>query len=257
MSCCYSSGTFVSASEESSGALEFVEKKIAKATMIPRTHGEVICFFLIMIDCKILQAAWFQAEFNNIHILIKSDKRLDVFFSWQAFNILRYELGQKYDSHYDVFNPTEYGPQKSQRVTSILFISQSYFYRILLNLRSLFAFYMQIASFLLYLSDVEEGGETMFPFEVSLQYIIAYIYTQHNFFFFKFWLLNSNGFDCQNGANMGAGYDYKQCIGLKVKPRKGDGLLFYSVFPNGTIDQVNKVSYSSSVVHASSLPTWL
>lgn len=25
---------------------------------------------------------------------------------------------------------------------------------------------MQIASFLLYLSDVEEGGETMFPFEV-------------------------------------------------------------------------------------------
>lgn len=26
---------------------------------------------------------------------------------------------------------------------------------------------MQIASFLLYLSDVEEGGETMFPFEVS------------------------------------------------------------------------------------------
>ncbi|KAJ4880717.1 putative prolyl 4-hydroxylase 9 [Raphanus sativus] len=131
-----SSGTFVSASEESSGALEFVEKKIAKATMIPRTHGE-------------------------------------------AFNILRYELGQKYDSHYDVFNPTEYGPQKSQR----------------------------IASFLLYLSDVEEGGETMFPFE--------------------------------NGANMGAGYDYKQCIGLKVKPRKGDGLLFYSVFPNGTIDQTS------------------
>ncbi|KAG2318655.1 hypothetical protein Bca4012_055148 [Brassica carinata] len=131
-----SSGTFVSASEESTGALDYVEKKIARATMIPRTHGE-------------------------------------------AFNILRYELGQKYDSHYDVFNPAEYGPQTSQR----------------------------IASFLLYLSDVEEGGETMFPFE--------------------------------NGANMGAGYDYKQCVGLKVKPRKGDGLLFYSVFPNGTIDQTS------------------
>lgn len=131
-----SSGTFVSASEESTGALDYVEKKIARATMIPRNHGE-------------------------------------------AFNILRYELGQKYDSHYDVFNPAEYGPQTSQR----------------------------IASFLLYLSDVEEGGETMFPFE--------------------------------NGANMGAGYDYKQCVGLKVKPRKGDGLLFYSVFPNGTIDQTS------------------
>ncbi|KAJ8651064.1 hypothetical protein MRB53_004087 [Persea americana] len=54
---------------------------------------------------------------------------------------------------------------------------------------------------------VEEGGETMFPFE--------------------------------NGLNMTTGYDYKKCMGLKVKPRQGDGLLFYSVFPNGTIDQTS------------------
>ncbi|KAH7518077.1 hypothetical protein FEM48_Zijuj09G0132400 [Ziziphus jujuba var. spinosa] len=97
----------------------------------------------------------------------------------EAFNVLRYEIGQKYDSHYDAFNPAEYGPQKSQRV----------------------------ASFLLYLSDVEEGGETMFPFE--------------------------------NGAKLGMGFDYRKCTGLKVKPRQGDGLLFYSVFPNGTIDQLS------------------
>nr|GEU73084.1 probable prolyl 4-hydroxylase 9 [Tanacetum cinerariifolium] len=88
----------------------------------------------------------------------------------------RYDLGQKYNSHYDAFNPTEYGPQKSQR----------------------------IASFLLYLSDVEEGGETMFPFE--------------------------------NGENADSTYDFQKCVGLKVKPRKGDGLLFYSLYPNGTID---------------------
>ncbi|GAB2282682.1 Probable prolyl 4-hydroxylase 9 [Dionaea muscipula] len=94
---------------------------------------------------------------------------------FQAFNILRYEIGQKYDSHYDAFNPAEYGPQKSQRV----------------------------ASFLLYLSDVEEGGETMFPFE-----------------------------DDKIDVN----YDFAKCTGLKVKPKQGDGLLFYSVFVNGTID---------------------
>ncbi|OMO63329.1 Oxoglutarate/iron-dependent dioxygenase [Corchorus olitorius] len=130
-----SSGTFISSSEDDTGILDFIEKKIAKATSIPQSHGE-------------------------------------------AFNVLRYEIGQKYDSHYDAFNPSEYGPQSSQRV----------------------------ASFLLYLSDVEEGGETMFPFE--------------------------------NDSRV-KGYDYRQCVGLKVKPRKGDGLLFYSLLLNGTIDRTS------------------
>ncbi|MED6115009.1 putative prolyl 4-hydroxylase 9, variant 3 [Stylosanthes scabra] len=91
-----SSGAFISASEDKSGILGLLEKKIAKVTMIPRSHGE-------------------------------------------AFNILRYEVRQKYDSHYDAFDPAEYGNVQSQR----------------------------IASFLLYLSNVEAGGETMYPFEVK------------------------------------------------------------------------------------------
>lgn len=36
----------------------------------------------------------------------------------QAFNVLRYEIGQKYNSHYDYFATDEYGPQDSQRVRS-------------------------------------------------------------------------------------------------------------------------------------------
>ncbi|CAN1813337.1 Probable prolyl 4-hydroxylase 9 [Linum perenne] len=128
-----SSGVFISAFEDDTGVLDVIEEKIARASMIPKAHGE-------------------------------------------AFNILRYEVGQKYDSHYDAFNPSEYGPQKSQRV----------------------------ASFLLYLSDVEVGGETMFPLE--------------------------------NGISIPENYDFKECIGLKVKPRQGDGLLFYSLHPNNTID---------------------
>ncbi|XP_076950909.1 putative prolyl 4-hydroxylase 9 [Bidens hawaiensis] len=128
-----SSGTFISANEDKTGILDLIEKKIERATMIPRSHGE-------------------------------------------AFNVLRYDIGQRYLAHYDTFNPAEYSPQKSQRMVS----------------------------FLLYLSDVEEGGETMFPFE--------------------------------NGESKNATYDFKKCSGLKVKPRKGDGLLFYTLHPNGTID---------------------
>ncbi|XP_010526708.1 PREDICTED: probable prolyl 4-hydroxylase 9 [Tarenaya hassleriana] len=96
--------------------------------------------------------------------------------NYEAFNILRYQLNQKYSAHYDAFNPAEYGPQKSQRVATLL----------------------------LYLSNTEEGGETMFPYE--------------------------------NAGNMDGNYDYEECIGLRVKPRQGDAVLFYSVFPNGTID---------------------
>ncbi|KAK4360637.1 hypothetical protein RND71_019589 [Anisodus tanguticus] len=95
-----SSGTFISASEDKTGILDLIAEKIAKATMIPMTRGEV---------------------------------------------------------------------------TSLL-----------------------------YLSDVEEGGETVFPYE--------------------------------NGQNIDGKYDFSKCIGLKVNPHRGDGLLFYSLFPNGTID---------------------
>lgn len=37
-----SSGTFISASEDKTGILDLIEEKIAKATMIPKTHGEVM-----------------------------------------------------------------------------------------------------------------------------------------------------------------------------------------------------------------------
>eukprot|EP00271_Cylindrocystis_brebissonii_P003819 TRINITY_DN15060_c0_g1_i1.p1 TRINITY_DN15060_c0_g1~~TRINITY_DN15060_c0_g1_i1.p1 ORF type:complete len:344 (+),score=58.17 TRINITY_DN15060_c0_g1_i1:418-1449(+) len=131
-----SSGCFLSSAGNPNGALAWVEQKMAKAAMVPVTHGE-------------------------------------------AYNILRYEVGQKYNSHYDTFNPEEYGPQSSNR----------------------------IASFLLYLTEPEEGGETMFPFEAH--------------------------------RNMNIGYDFKDCIGLTVRPRKGDALLFWSMHTNGTIDKTS------------------
>lgn len=98
----------------------------------------------------------------------------------EPFNVLRYEPGQHYDSHYDSFSEEEYGPQSSQRVATVL----------------------------LYLSDAEEGGETVFLLEGK------------------------------DGLARLATIDYKACdTGIKVKPRQGDALLFYSVSVNGTIDR--------------------
>lgn len=38
----------------------------------------------------------------------------------EPFNVLRYEPGQHYDSHYDSFSEEEYGPQSSQRIATVL-----------------------------------------------------------------------------------------------------------------------------------------
>jgi prolyl 4-hydroxylase len=98
----------------------------------------------------------------------------------EPFNVLRYQLGQHYDAHYDTFDPEEYGPQSSQRVATVLF----------------------------YLTDVEEGGETIFPLEGP------------------------------DGMKVLQHIDYRACKdGYKYRPRKGDALMFMSVHPNGTFDK--------------------
>jgi hypothetical protein len=55
----------------------------------------------------------------------------------QAFNVLHYAKEQHYDSHMDSFDPKDFGPQPSQRIATVL----------------------------LYLSEVLEGGETVFKKE--------------------------------------------------------------------------------------------
>ena len=97
----------------------------------------------------------------------------------EAFNVLRYQLGQKYDSHYDTFDPASYGPQTSQRV----------------------------ASFLLYLTDVEEGGETHFPLE------------------------GPKGLERLRRST--------QIVRRRTSRQaaRGDALLFYNIHPNATFDK--------------------
>lgn len=98
----------------------------------------------------------------------------------EPFNVLRYELNQHYDSHYDAFDEKSYGKQPSQRVATVL----------------------------VYLSDVEEGGETSFLLEG------------------------------QGGTKRLSTIDYKSCdTGIKYKPRKGDALLFWSLHPDHSLDR--------------------
>lgn len=67
---------------------------------------------------------------------------------------------------------------------------------------------VQVATVLVYLSDVEEGGETSFLFEGV------------------------------NGTKRLSTVDYKKCnTGIKYKPRAGDALLFWSIHPDHTSDK--------------------
>lgn len=42
---CNSSGTFIKASDDTTGILDTIEEKIAQFTMLPRQNGEVTIFF--------------------------------------------------------------------------------------------------------------------------------------------------------------------------------------------------------------------
>ncbi|MEW5309985.1 MAG: hypothetical protein WDW38_001822 [Sanguina aurantia] len=97
----------------------------------------------------------------------------------EAYNVLHYQNNQHYDSHYDSFNPKDFGPQPNQRIATVL----------------------------VYLSDVEEGGETVFKQE---------------------------GRDGGNRLIT----DWRNCDdgSYKYKPRLGDAVLFWSVTPDGELD---------------------
>ncbi|XP_074588434.1 putative prolyl 4-hydroxylase 3 [Curcuma longa] len=95
----------------------------------------------------------------------------------EGLQVLHYEVGQKYDAHFDYFMD-EFNTQNGGQ---------------------------RIATVLMYLSDVEEGGETVFPSA-------------------KF--------------NRSSSPELSECAkkGLSVKPKMGDALLFWSMKPDATLD---------------------
>ncbi|EXC35294.1 Prolyl 4-hydroxylase subunit alpha-1 [Morus notabilis] len=98
----------------------------------------------------------------------------------EGLQILHYEVGQKYEPHFDYFLDDFNTQNGGQRMATLL----------------------------MYLSDVEEGGETVFPA------------AKGNFSSVPWWNELS---DCGKK-------------GLSVKPKRGDALLFWSMKPDATLD---------------------
>ncbi|KAB5547930.1 hypothetical protein DKX38_011336 [Salix brachista] len=98
----------------------------------------------------------------------------------EGLQILHYEVGQKYEPHFDYFMDDYNTENGGQRVATVL----------------------------MYLSDVEEGGETVFP---SAKGNISAV---------PWWNKLS---ECGKE-------------GLSVKPKMGDALLFWSMKPDASLD---------------------
>ncbi|XP_057974291.1 probable prolyl 4-hydroxylase 3 [Malania oleifera] len=98
----------------------------------------------------------------------------------EGLQVLHYEAGQKYEPHFDYFLDEFNSKRGGQRIATVL----------------------------MYLSDVEEGGETVFPS------------VKANFSSVPWW------------------NELSECgkKGLSVKPKMGDALLFWSMRPDATLD---------------------
>eukprot|EP01025_Chloroclados_australasicus_P050639 TRINITY_DN5845_c0_g1_i1.p1 TRINITY_DN5845_c0_g1~~TRINITY_DN5845_c0_g1_i1.p1 ORF type:complete len:309 (-),score=38.08 TRINITY_DN5845_c0_g1_i1:202-1128(-) len=99
----------------------------------------------------------------------------------EGLQVLHYVDGQKYEPHFDYFHDDWHirSENGGQRIVTVL----------------------------MYLTTVEEGGETVFP----------------------------------NAERKVEGSEWSDCArkGLAVKPYRGDALMFFSLFPNGTTDQAS------------------
>ncbi|CAN6343132.1 unnamed protein product [Urochloa humidicola] len=100
----------------------------------------------------------------------------------EGLQVLHYGIGQKCDPHFD---STETGCIASNGGP-------------------------RQATLLMYLSDVEEGGETVFPSATTAKRSLLSL------------------FSCTRNA--------KKDVGISVKPKIGDALLFWSMKPDGSID---------------------
>lgn len=106
-------------------------------------------------------------EHGETPLLVQIEKRMAELLNWpnastEGLQMLRYEVGEEYRPHYDFFEPTDPGSVKSLAIGG-----------------------QRTGTLLLYLSEVEEGGETHFPnlnLRVAPRVGSAVYFEYHNYF---------------------------------------------------------------------------
>jgi len=172
--------------EECDKVLDIAKPRMRRSTVIDSVTGE----------SKVDPIRTSQQTFLNrgaFPIVTKVEERLARYtylphYHGEDLQVLKYGIGEKYDAHHDV------GELESRSGAQLAAEGGH-----------------RVATVLLYLSDVEEGGETAFP--------------------------DSEWLDPAMAASA-AGQKWSECADehVAIKPKKGDGLLFWSITPEGKID---------------------
>ena len=160
--------------DECDALVALAKPQLARSNVVPHLNSKEST----VSDIRTSSQTWLQRETSPVVAGIM-DRILAITgfaaSSAEQLQILRYEKSQKYDAHNDYFDPRMYGAQKTNRALTAY----------------------------LYLSDVEEGGETQFP----------------------------------RADGKPPTFDYASCNrGLRVRPRKGQAAFFYDMKPNGELD---------------------
>ncbi|XP_072995207.1 probable prolyl 4-hydroxylase 3 [Typha latifolia] len=167
--------------EECEYLIELAKPHMVKSTVVDSTTGKSK-------DSRVRTSSGMFLQRGRDKIIRAIEKRIaDYTFipveHGEGLQVLHYEVGQKYEPHFDYFLDEFNTKNGGQRMATLL----------------------------MYLSDVEEGGETIFP-------------------------------DAKVNSSSLPWYDeLSECAknGLAVKPRMGDALLFWSMNPDASLDPLS------------------
>ena len=174
----------VMSAQECDEFLEIAEPRVRRSTVIDSVTGESKVDPIRTSEQTFLP----RGKFPIVSSVEERLARITMLpaYHGEDMQVLKYQPGQKYDAHHDV-------GELSSKSGAQLAADGGH----------------RVATVLLYLSDVEEGGETAFPDSE--------------------WLDPTAG--DRNGPWSACAEDH-----VAVKPRKGDGLLFWSITPENEID---------------------